>query len=167
MKWDRKLKTFAVCVLLLILSAAGILLFYSGQRIRSAAEEGCRLLLERLARTDNIFRVNVNRRGKFESQLPYRNFNPAWLKELSYVPGEFLDSEVVFTHTVSFRLKSYDTENVYSHRDSPTAYTRYDDEVIMRKNGDYYYVDFLTAGTEYHFLASCAPMTSWLDGIAE
>ena len=67
---------------------------------------------------------------------------------------------------MSFRLKSYDTENVYSHRDAAVAYTRYDDQVSMAKSGDLYYVTYLEGSTAYHFIARCGPMTEWLDSIA-
>ena len=173
MRWDRKLTVFAVLAVILAALAAGLLLWmtqmriaHASERIEGAAEEGFSRVTERLARTDNVFRVTVNRRGKFESQQKYRGFNPAWLKTMEFVPGEYLDEDVSFSHTVSFRLKSYDTENVYSHRDAPVAYTRYDDQVSMAKSGELYYVTYLEGSTEYHFIVRCAPVTEWLDSKA-
>ena len=173
MRWDRKLTIFAVLTVVLAALAAGLLLWstymrieHAAERIEGAAEEGFSRLTERLGRTDNVFRVTVNRRGKFESQQKYRRFNPAWLLSMEFVPGEYLDEDVSFTHTVAFRLKSYDTENVYSHRDAAVAYTRFDDQVSMAKSGELYYVTYLEGGTEYHFIARCGPMTEWLDAIS-
>ena len=172
MRWDKKLTVFAVVALVIAVSAAGLLLWVTGRRMANAAEriegvaeEGFGRLAERVARADNVFRVNVNRRGKFEAQQRYRGFNPAWLKSLAFVPGEYLDEDVNYTHTVSFRLKTYDTENVYSHRDTPVAYTRYDDSVSLAKAGDIYYVTYVEGSTEYHFMVSCPPLTDWLDGM--
>ena len=173
MRWDRKLTVFAVLTVTACVLAAGLLLWTThrgmlraADRIEGAAEEGFFRMTERLARIENVFRVSVNRRGKFEAQQRYRSFSAAWLKELVFVPGEYLDEDVEYSHTVSFRLKSYDTENVYSHRDSPVAYTRYDDSVSMAKSGELYYVTYVEGSTEYHFKVKCAPMTDWLDGIA-
>ncbi len=173
MRWDRKLTVFAVLAVILAALAAGLLLWathmrieHAAERIEGTAEEGFDRMTERLARTDNVFRVTVNRRGKFESQQKYRRLNPAWLRRVEFVPGEYLDEDISFTHTISFRLKSYDTENVYSHRDAAVAYTRFDDQVSMAKSGDLYYVTYLEGGTEYHFIARCGPMTEWLDAIS-
>ena len=172
MRWDKKLTVFAVLALVLALAAAGALLWgtnrrmaHAAERIEGAAEEGFGRLMDRIARTDNVFRVNVNRRGKFEAQQRYRGFNPAWLKQMEFLPGEYLDEDVEYTHTVTFRLKSYDTENVYSHRDSPVAYTRYDDSAALSKSGSVYYVTYVEGAAEYHFMVSCPPLTEWLDGI--
>ena len=89
MRWDRKLTVFAVLAVILAALAAGLLLWmtqmriaHASERIEGAAEEGFSRVTERLARTDNVFRVTVNRRGKFESQQKYRGFNPAWLKTM-------------------------------------------------------------------------------------
>ncbi len=172
MRWDRKLKTFSVFALILVVLAAGALLWfthqrmeYAAQRIAGQAEEGFERFTERVSRTENIFRVNVNRRGKFETQQKYRGFRPAWLREAEYVPGEYLDEDVEYSHTVSFRLKSYDTENVYSHRDSPVAYTKYDDSASLQKSGDLFYVTYIEGLTVYHFIVSCPAMTEWLESI--
>lgn len=172
MRWDRKLAVFAIVALILTAAAAGFLLWMTHARITSAAdriegaaEEGFARLTERLRRTDNVFRVNVNRRGKFEAQQRYRGLNPAWLKQMAFVPGEYLDEDVEYSHTITFRLKTYDTENVYSHRDSPVAYTRYDDSAAMAKSGDLYYVTYVEGSMEYHFIVTCAPLTEWLEKI--
>ncbi len=172
MRWDRRLTSFAVFALIVILAAAGALLWFThlrmvaaSERIAGEAREGYEHLMERLERTDNVFRVNVNRRGRFEMQQKYRGFRAAWLRQLVYVPGEYLDEEVEYSHTISFRLKSYDTENVYSHRDAPVAYTRYDDTAALMKSGELYYVTYLEGATEYHFIVSCPAMTEWLEGI--
>jgi hypothetical protein len=174
MRWDRKLTLFAVLALAVCVAAAGLLLWgtnrrmvHAAERIEGAAEEGFERLTERIARADNVFRVNVNRRGKFEAQQRYRGFNPAWLKRMEFIPGEYLDEDVNYTHTVSFRLKSYDTENVYSHRDSPVAYTRYDDSASLAKSGAVYYVTYLEGNAAYHFMVSCPPLTEWLEGMGE
>ena len=172
MRWDRKLAVFSVFALLFILAAAGTLLWFThrsvtniSDRIAGEAEEGYDRLMKRTARAENIFRVSVNRRGKFESQQKYRGFDPAWLRELSYVPGEYLDEEVSYTHAVTFRLKSYDTEGVYSHRDSPVAYTRYDDSAEFRKSGGLYYVTYVEGNTVYHFIAECPKLTEWIEEV--
>ena len=172
MRWDRKLKVFSIFAMVLVMLAAGTLLWfthrrmeYAAQRIAGQAEEGFARFMERVSRPENVFRVNVNRRGKFETQQKYRGFRASWLRELVYMPGEYLDEDVDYTHTLSFRLKSYDTENVYSHRDSPVAYTRYDDTAAMQKCGDLYYVTYIEGLTEYHFMVSCPAITEWLDGI--
>ena len=169
MRWDRKLAVFAAFALVIAAAAAGLLLWrtqvrmnHAAERIEGAAEEGFARMTERLQRSDNVFRASVNRRGKFEAQQKYRSFNPAWLKRLEFVPGEYLDEDVNYTYTVSFRLKSYDTENVYSHRDSPVAYTRYDDSAEMAKCGDLYYITYVEGSMEYHFIATCEPLTEWL-----
>ena len=174
MRWDRKLAAFALAATLLLAALAGGLIFLTHlsmgnvtERIAGAAEEGFASLRERLEKPENVFRVNVTRRGKFEGQQKYRAFDPAWLREMVYVPGEYLDEDVSYTHTVAFRLKSYDTENVYSHRDAAVAYTRFDDGVAMQKDGDLYYVTYHTGNTEYHFIVTCPPLTEWLDGIRD
>ena len=173
MRWDRKLAVFAVLTVIAAVLAAGLLIWTThmgmlraADRIEGAAEEGFFRMTDRLTRTENVFRVSVNRRGKFEAQQKYRSFNPGWLRELVFVPGEYLDEDVEYSHTVSFRLKSYDTENVFSHRDSPVAYTRYDDSVSMAKSGELYYVTYVESSTEYHFIVKCAPLTEWLERIA-
>ena len=170
MRWDRKLTVFAVLALAVCAAAAGLLLWSTNRemaraaaRIEGAAEEGFGRLADRVAQARNVFRVSVNRRGKFEAQQRYRSFNPAWLRSMEFVPGEFLDEDVEYTHTVSFRLKSYDTDNVYSHRDSPVAYTRYDDSAQLAKSGEVYYVTYVEGDTAYHFMVSCPPLTEWLD----
>ena len=174
MRWDRKLAVFSVCALLVVLAAAGALFWFTqrsmanvSERIAGAAEEGYDHLLARAGRAENVFRVSINRRGKFESQQKYRRFDPSWLREMIYVPGEFLDEEVSYTHAVTFRLKSYDTDNVYSHRDSPVAYTRYDDSAEMRKSGGFYYVTYVEGNTVYHFIVTCDPLTEWLGQLGD
>ncbi len=174
MRWDRKLTRFAAAAVILIAVLAAVLLFftYAGmnrvtERIAGEAEEGFRSMTARIeARTSDVFRVTVARRGKFESQLRYRDFSPAWLRSLEYVPTEFLfeDAEDSYTYKVAFRLKTYDTEGVYSHRDSWTAYTRYDDSVLMLKDGEIYYIYYQEGSREYYFAAVCPPLTEWLDG---
>ena len=174
MRWDRKLTVFAAgAVLLVALLAAGLLFLTANrmgnvsERIAGAAEEGYADLMDRVAKAENVFRVNVSRRGKFEGQQKYRALRPEWFSEMEIVPGEFLDEDVSYTHTITFRLKSYDTENVYSHRDSPVAYTRYEDGASLQKSGEYYYVTYQTGNTEYHFIVTCPPLTEWLEGIRD
>ena len=77
----------------------------------------------------------------------------------------FEDAEESYSHKVTFRLKTYDTENVYSHRDSWTAYTRYDDSVLMLRDGEIYYIYYQEGSREYYFAAICPPLTEWLDGL--
>ena len=169
-RWDKKLTAFAVVVVALVIAGAGLLIFFTNQRINTvedriagAAEEGYASLLARIEkRTSDVFQVSVTRKGRFEGQQKYRKFNVEWLKELEYVPGEYLDEDVNYTYSISFLLKSYDTENVYSHRDSWTAYTRYDDGVVMMLEGELYYITYQEGNTVYHFIAKCPPLTDWL-----
>ena len=175
MRWDRKLIRFAAAAVVLIALLAGVLLFFTvhsmnhvTERIAGEAEEGFRSMTARIGeRPADVFRVTIARHGKFESQLRYRDFNPAWLCSLEYVPMEFLfeDAEESYSHKVTFRLKTYDTENVYSHRDSWTAYTRYDDSVLMLRDGEIYYIYYQEGSREYYFAAICPPLTEWLDGL--
>ena len=174
MRWDRKLTMFAAAAVILIAALAAVLLLltqtsmnHAAERIAGEAEEGYADLMKRVSAADNVFRVNVTRRGKFEGQQKYRALRPEWFREMEIVPGEYLDEDVNYTHTITFRLKSYDTENVYSHRDSPVAYTRYEDGAALQKCGDLYYVTYQSGNTEYHFIVTCPPLTEWLDQIRD
>jgi hypothetical protein len=175
MRWDRKIFVFAAAATVLIAALAVFLILITGHRVTTAAEriegtsqEGFLDMTERIARRESdVFKVSVSRRGKFELQVRYRDFDTAWLRELEYVPSEFLFDEVDYSYKIEFRLKSYDTENVYSHKDSWVAYTRIDDGAAMLKSGDLYYIHYRTGDTDYYFAAKCPPMTAWLNSFRD
>ena len=173
MHWDRKLAVFAAAALIAALLAAGVLAYFTmhsigdgGERIRGQADDGFRLLYERLSDPEQIAHVKIARRGKFESSSKYRDFDPAWMREMELIPGEeFVEDGVEYTHTVELTLKTYDTEGVYTARDNPVSYTRYESAAMFFKNGDLYYVSYREGTTDYHFAAACAPLTEWLDSV--
>lgn len=173
MRWDRKLTVFAAAAVILIAALAAVLLLLTqtsmnraADRIAGEAEEGFRSMTARIEKREgDVFRVTIAQRSKFESQHKYRGFRTSWLCALEYVPGEFLFDEVNYSYKVTFRMKTYDTENVYSHRDSWAAYTRYDDNVLMLKDGEIYYIYYQEGNREYYFAAKCPPLTEWLDGL--
>ncbi len=173
MRWDRKMLSLAAAATVLVAALAVFLVVFTGHRMATAADriadeaqEGFRDMTERIERRiSDVFAVSLTRRGKFDLQYKYHEFDTAWLRELEYVPAEFLFDDVDYTYKVEFRLKSYDTENVYSHKDSWVAYTSIDDSVEMLKSGELYYIHYLTSGTDYYFAAECPPLTAWLDGL--
>ena len=175
MKWDKKLTALAAAVVALVIAGTVLLVVFTNRqigtaadRIAGAAELGFTKMTARITeRTSDVWGVSVAKSGRFEGQEKYRAFDPAWLRELEFVPGEYLPEDVNETYRVSFRLKTYDTENVYSHRDTPVAYTRYDDTVVMLKERDEYYVTYEEDGAAYYFIVTCAPLTVWLDAVRD
>ena len=175
MRWDRKLAALAAVVLILAAVAAGALIFFTQRGIETAsariageAQAGYEDFLARVKKPENIFSVTIARRGKFEGQRKYRDFQKAWLTQMERIPGEFLDGDVSYTHQIRLRLKSYAaSDTVFSHRDAESLYTRYDDSAVLLRDGDLFYVTYQTGNTEYHFIASCPPLSAWLDSIRD
>ena len=168
-RWDRKLTAFAIAVTVLLAAAAVFLVISTGSGVRSSveriaarAEEGYRALLERVENTENISQVIINRRAKFEDQVKYRDFDPAWLASLTLVGYEYDPDSLVYDSTVKFALRRYDTENVYRVTDNIGMYTKFADECVLYVAGDTCYVSFLDGETEYRFVAECEPLTVWL-----
>ncbi len=168
-RWDRKLTAFAITVTVLlaaavlfvaIVTSAGVR--FSVERIAERAEEGCRSLYDRVSNTENVSQVIINRRGKFEDQAKYRDFDPAWLASLELTGYEYDVNSLVYDCTVKFALRRYDTENVYHVTDGISEYTKFSDECVLYVAGDTCYVNFMDGGTEYRFAAECAPLTAWL-----
>ena len=170
MKWDKKLAALAVMVIALVIAGTAVLIYYTNQRIDTAAEriagaaeEGFEKMT---ARIDEYLEkspwklsgIMVAKAGRFEGQQKYRGFDRAWLKELDYVPGEYLDEDVKYTYSVTFRLTNM-------NQDEEGVHISTIDTVWMRKDGDLYYVwyDEESTGKSYYFIVTCPPLTEWLE----
>lgn len=169
MHWDRKLGTLAVLALVLaVLAASGVVWWTqigaakSGEKIAGRAEDGYRDLMERVADAENVGHPMIARRGKYDTQNRYADFDEAWLTEMVLTGHEYLEEEVSYTHTVKFLLRTYDTENIYLPDDTRKVFGRYTDEAMLFVNGRTCYVMYRSGETEYRFIAECAPLTDWL-----
>lgn len=172
MKWDKRLAAFTAVVLVIMALAAAALAWWttagiktSGERIAGRADEGFADLMERVSDSENIGHTMIARRGKYETQNRYSDFDEAWLREMTLVGDGYLEDEIEYSHTVKFLLRTYDTENVYEKTDDRAVYGRYTDEAIMFKNGGIYYVGYRSGDVEYRFVVECPKLTEWLDGI--
>ncbi len=172
MRWDRRLAVFTVASLVLVMSAVvGVIMLTSfrikssGERIAGRAEEGFVNLMERVSDLDNVGHPRIARRGKFDTQDKYQDFDENWLNSMVIVGDGYLEDEIQYSHTVKFLLRTYDYENIYETTDTREVYGRYTDEVVMFKNGDIYYVDYRRGNLEYRFVVECQPLTEWLDGL--
>ena len=95
-RWDRKQTAFAIAVTILLSAAAVFMVVITGsgvrfsvQTIERRAKDGFISLMERVERTENISQVIINRRGKFEDQKLYRDFDPAWLASIELTGYEY------------------------------------------------------------------------------
>jgi len=172
MHWDRKLGViFAVVLAAAAMAVCGVVWWTtlgsqsSGDRIRGHAEVGFSELADRTADTENVGHVMISRRGKYSSQSRYEGFDETWLTALTMTGHEFLEEELKYTHLVKFRLRTYDTENVYLAEDTPEVYGRYTDEAAMFIHEGTCYVIYRSGSTEYRFIAECPPLTEWLKEI--
>ena len=168
-RWDRKLTAFAIAVTVLLAAAAVFLVLMTGSGVRSSAdriaaraEEGFDSLYRRISGEENVSQVIINRRGKFEDQIRYRDFDPEWLKSLRLTGYEYDADDLVYDRTLKFALRRYDTENVYRVTDGIGVYTKFSDECVFYIAGDTCYVSFMDGETEYRFVAQCEPLTEWL-----
>ena len=174
MKWDKKLAALAIVVVVLVAAGTAVLIYYTNQRIgtasdriASAAEEGYAKLM---ARVDECLEkspwkfsgVMVAKTGWFEGQEKYRGFDLAWLKELEYVPGEYLDEYQSYSYSVAVRLNNSEPDESGMHISAI-------DTAWMRKDGDLYYVwyDEESTGKSYYFIVTCPPLTEWLEGFKD
>jgi hypothetical protein len=172
MHWDRKLGTLAGIVIgAAVLAVAAVIWWIttgslsSGDRIQGRAEVGFTELTERVSDCENVGHTIISQRGKYSSQSKYEDFDEAWLTELTMVGYEFVQEDITYSHAVKFRLRTYDTENVYLPDDTRDVYGRYTDEVILFRNEDIYYGMYLSGNTEYRFIAECPSLTEWLEKI--
>jgi len=172
MRWDRKLGILAVVMLIIAAAAAAVVVWWiangsqdSGERIRGRAEDGFAELMERVSDLDNVGHVMISQRGKYASQQKYKDFDEAWFGELEMTGHEFLEENISYTHAVKFRLRTYDYENVYLPEDTREVYGRYTDEVVLFRNGDIYYAIYVSGSREYRFIASCPPVTQFLEEV--
>lgn len=172
MRWDRKLGGLTIAALLLvILAAAGVVWWTmigtqsSGERIAGRAEDGYSDLMERVADPENVGHTMIARRGKYDNQSRYADFDEAWLNDMVLAGHEYLEENISYTHTVKFLLRTYDTENIYLPDDTRLVYGRYTDEVMLFRNKETYYAIYRSGDMEYRFIVECAPLTEWLDEI--
>lgn len=172
MKWDKRLGAVTAAVIVCMALAVAALVWWttsgiktSAERIAGHADVGFAELTERTADSENIGHTMIARRGKYEDQSKYADFDEAWLKEMKLIGDGYLEDEIQYTHTVKFLLRTYDTENVYEKNDTREVYGRYTDEAIMFKDGDKYYVGYRSGDVEYRFVVECAPLTEWIDGM--
>ena len=168
-RWDRKLTAFAIAMTVLLAAALVFVVISTGsgvrfsvERIAERAEEGYRALYERVCNAENVSQVIINRKGKFEDQKKYRDFDPEWLSSLVLTGYEYDADELAYDRTLKFALRRYDTENVYHVTDGISVYTKFSDECVFYIAGDTCYVSFMDGETEYRFAAECAPLTGWL-----
>ena len=169
MRWDRKiwllsvfLTIFAAVVAIYVICHTAARSASAGERIREKAEAGYAELIKRVADDENVGHITVSQRGKFSTQKKYRGFNKAWLSELTVTGWEFMEDDISYTHTVKFRLRTYDTDKTYREDDSRAVYGRYTDEVTMFRNGSSYYVIYRSGKREYRFIGECTPLTEWI-----
>lgn len=172
MRWDRRLAVFTVAALILVTAAVVGLIWMtsvgiksSGERIAGRADEGFADLMERVSDLDNVGHPMISRRGKFETQDRYEDFDENWLNTMILVGDGYLEEDIQYSHTVKFLLRTYDYENVYETTDTREVYGRYTDEVVMFRNGGIYYVGYLSGDVEYRFVVECPPLTQWLDEV--
>lgn len=172
MRWDRKLTGFAIAVTILIAAAAVFMVVLTGtgvrfsvDRIEDRAADGFVSLLERVERVENVSQVIINRRGKFEDQKLYRDFDPVWLQSMELVGYEYDADTLAYDCTLKFALRAYDTENVFHVTDPIGVYTKFSDECVFYIAGEACYVSFLDGGEEYRFVVSCPPLTGWLNAL--
>lgn len=173
-RWDRKLTAFAIAVTVLLAAAAVFVVIATGSGVRSSvdriagrADEGFASLLERVQSTENVSQVIINRRGKFEDQAKYRDFDPAWLASMELVGYEYDPDTLQYDCSLKFALRRYDTENVYHVNDGISVYTKFSDECVFYITGDTCCVGYLDGETEYRFVVKCAPLTEWLGALRQ
>jgi len=169
MKWDRKLTAFAVAVTLFLAAAAVLAVFVTDSGVRSSADriaarasEGFQSLYGRVQSPENVSQVIINRRGKFDDQAVYGDFDSEWLRSMELKGYEYDADELLYDRTLKFALRRYDTENVYHATDGISVYTKFSDECVFYIAGDDCYVNYFDGETEYRFVVSCPPLTDWL-----
>ena len=169
MYWDRKLGIMAIAALVLAAAAAVWVIWWtqvgaesSGDKLLGRAEDGYADLMQRVSDAENVGHTMIARRGKYDSQSRYADFDEAWLNEMVLTGHEFLEDRIAYTHTVRFRLRTYDTENIYLPDDTRYVYGRYTDEVMLFVNGDTCCAMYRSGDVEYRFIVTCKPLTDWL-----
>lgn len=169
MHWDRKLGRLTIAALMLAVLAIGGVIWWtmigtrsSGERIAGRTEEGYSSLMERVADPENVGHTMIARRGRYDNQSRYEDFDEAWLTEMVLVGHAYLEEDISYSHTVKFLLRTYDTENIYLPDDTRVVYGRYTDEVMLFRSKEKYYAIYHAGDMEYRFIVECPPLTEWL-----